>query len=208
MPVLQGNNSTVKPGTETQSGVVRLATAQETLDGTSTTIASTPAGVSLAIGAVVADAPTSLDTLEELAQALNNDPTFGVTTLARLDALEAGGSVDIQALQDELDDTQVGAGLGVDGSYSADATTVFIYQATSLKNADKKLDTQLSLVSSAVQTQGGILSSVQSDLTSLDNQVSTLICNFITSPQAGAPTIPVPTSSSSFAKLPTFRGFS
>lgn len=174
MPVLQGNNSTVKPGTETQSGVVRLATAQETLDGTSTTIASTPAGVSLAIGAVVADAPTSLDTLEELAQALNNDPSFGVTTLARLDALEAGGSVDIQALQDELDDTQVGAGLGVDGSYSADATTVFIYQATSLKNADKKLDTQLSLVSSAVQTQGGILSSVQSDLTSLDNQVSTL----------------------------------
>ena len=174
MPVLQGNNSTVKPGTETQSGVVRLATAQETLDGTSTTIASTPAGVSLAIGAVVADAPTSLDTLEELAQALNNDPSFGVTTLARLDALEAGGSVDIQALQDELDDTQVGAGLGVDGSYSADPTTVFIYQATSLKNADKKLDTQLSLVSSAVQTQGGILSSVQSDLTSLDNQVSTL----------------------------------
>ena len=63
MPVLQGNNSTIKPGTETQSGVVRLATATETLEGTSTTIASTPAGVSLAIGAVVADAPTSLDTI-------------------------------------------------------------------------------------------------------------------------------------------------
>ncbi len=166
MPVLQGNNSTVKPGTETQSGVVRLATAQETLDGTSTTIASTPAGVSLAIGAVVADAPTSLDTLEELAQALNNDPTFGVTTLARLDALEAGGSVDIQALQDELDDTQVGAGLGVDGSYSADNTTTYLTQATSLKNADKRLDTQLA--------------STQSNLTSLSSDVSTLSTNIST----------------------------
>lgn len=174
MPVLQGNNSTIKPGTETQSGVVRLATAQETLEGTSTTIASTPAGVSLAIGAVVADAPTSLDTLEELAQALNNDPTFGVTTLARLDALEAGSSIDIQALQDELDATQVGAGLGTNGSYSADPTTVFIYQATSLKNADKKLDTQLNLVTNAVQVQGVTLSGVQSDLTNLDTQVSNL----------------------------------
>jgi hypothetical protein len=36
----------------------------------------------------------------------------------------------------------------------------------------------------------------------------TLICNFITSPQAGAPTMPVPTPSSSLAKLPTLRGFS
>lgn len=37
---------------------------------------------------------------------------------------------------------------------------------------------------------------------------STLICSFMTSPQAGAPTRPVPTLGSFLSKLPTFRGFS
>jgi hypothetical protein len=181
MPVLQGNNSTIKPGTETQSGVVRLATAQETLEGTSTTIASTPAGVSLAIGAVVADAPTSLDTLEELAQALNNDPTFGVTTLARLDALEAGSSVDIQALQTELDATQFGAGLGVNGSYSADLTTTYLDLATSLKNADKILDqvmttaqSDLTMLSVNVSNLGASVSTLTSNVANVVSDVSTL----------------------------------
>ena len=36
----------------------------------------------------------------------------------------------------------------------------------------------------------------------------TWICSFITSPQAGAPTMPVPTFGSSFGRLPTLRGFS
>ncbi len=35
---------------------------------------------------------------------------------------------------------------------------------------------------------------------------STLICSFITSPHAGAPTRPVPTSVSAFGMLPTLRG--
>lgn len=37
---------------------------------------------------------------------------------------------------------------------------------------------------------------------------STCICNFITSPQAGAPTMPVPTRLTSRANDPTFLGFS
>jgi hypothetical protein len=36
----------------------------------------------------------------------------------------------------------------------------------------------------------------------------TRICSFMTSPHAGAPTRPVPTSSSSLPKEPTFLGFS
>ena len=36
----------------------------------------------------------------------------------------------------------------------------------------------------------------------------TLICSFITSPQAGAPTSPVPTLASFLSKAPTLRGFS
>jgi hypothetical protein len=36
----------------------------------------------------------------------------------------------------------------------------------------------------------------------------TWICSFMTSPQAGAPTSPVPTLSSFLSRLPTLRGFS
>jgi hypothetical protein len=41
-----------------------------------------------------------------------------------------------------------------------------------------------------------------------DAVLLTLICSFMTSPQAGAPTMPVPTPSSSLSKAPTLRGFS
>jgi hypothetical protein len=36
----------------------------------------------------------------------------------------------------------------------------------------------------------------------------TLICSFMTSPQAGAPTMPVPTDESALSSEPTLRGFS
>lgn len=39
-------------------------------------------------------------------------------------------------------------------------------------------------------------------------KLSNLTCNFITSPHAGAPTSPVPTSLSFLSKDPTFLGFS
>jgi hypothetical protein len=44
------------------------------------------------------------------------------------------------AIQSELDKTQTGAGLNDDGSYSANSDTNFIYNATSLMDADIKLD--------------------------------------------------------------------
>jgi hypothetical protein len=36
----------------------------------------------------------------------------------------------------------------------------------------------------------------------------TLICSFMTSPQAGAPTMPVPIEASDLSNDPTFLGFS
>jgi hypothetical protein len=44
------------------------------------------------------------------------------------------------ALQTEINDTQNGAGLETNGSYLADALTNYLSSATSLKDADKKLD--------------------------------------------------------------------
>lgn len=50
------------------------------------------------------------------------------------------------ALQGELDATQVGAGLGTDGAYTAPTGTNYLGSATSLKDADTKLDTQIKAV--------------------------------------------------------------
>jgi aspartate ammonia-lyase len=61
------------------------------------------------------------------------------------------------ALQAELDATQVGAGLNTNGSYSAPTSSNYLASATSLKNADSLLDTQLKSVADDVATLGGQL---------------------------------------------------
>lgn len=50
------------------------------------------------------------------------------------------------ALQTELDATQVGAGLGTDGSYTAPVGSNYLGSAVSLKDADSKLDAQIKVV--------------------------------------------------------------
>jgi hypothetical protein len=52
-------------------------------------------------------------------------------------------------VQNELDATQVGAGLATDGAYTANATANYIAAATSLKDADNKLDAALKAVDTA-----------------------------------------------------------
>ena len=45
-----------------------------------------------------------------------------------------------EALQNEIDATQEGAGLNADGTYTPDLASEYLKEATSLKNADEKLD--------------------------------------------------------------------
>ena len=54
-----------------------------------------------------------------------------------------------QALQSELDATQTGAGLESDGSYEPESTATYISDASSLKDADTKLDGELARVEKA-----------------------------------------------------------
>lgn len=56
-----------------------------------------------------------------------------------------------QAIQDELDATQAGAGLSTGGTYTANTSSNYISGATSLADADNKLDTKLFELSGAVQ---------------------------------------------------------
>lgn len=63
----------------------------------------------------------------------------------------------LDKLQGELDATQVGAGLGANGSYSANTGTTYISGATSLVDADKKLDGALKAVNDTVDKIKGAL---------------------------------------------------
>lgn len=64
---------------------------------------------------------------------------------------------ELNKLQAELDATQVGAGLGANGSYSATTGTTYISGATSLVDADNKLDGALKAVNDTVDKIKGAL---------------------------------------------------
>jgi len=57
------------------------------------------------------------------------------------------------ALQTELDASQVGAGLGVDGTYTATPAATYTSAATSLKDADVKLDVQMKTNADAIAAE-------------------------------------------------------
>lgn len=80
-----------------------------------------------------------------------------------VDDLTTGGSTNVlsaeqgkvlkgitDALQTELDDTQTGAGLNANGTYTPDAGSNYITGASSLKNADSLLDAQIKVNSDAI----------------------------------------------------------
>ncbi len=68
-------------------------------------------------------------------------------------------------IQTELDATQTGAGLGVDGTYTADSLTNYITTATDLANADKLLDGQ-------IKTNADDISALDTRVTNVETEVS------------------------------------
>lgn len=87
---------------DTAVGVVELATPTEVTTGTDTTRAVTPQGVAAAIAAVIGSStPALLNTLDELANALGDDPNFATTMATALAAKvdeNSGGFAVIQSL--------------------------------------------------------------------------------------------------------------
>ena len=84
---------------------------------------------------------------------------------------------DTSALQSEVDATQSGAGLGTDGSYSANASTNYLGSVASLKAADEALDSQLKTVADAVSSNDTDISSLQSSVSTNASAISTLQSN-------------------------------
>jgi len=82
---LSGTNSGDEPNASTTTrGIVELATNTEATTGTDTARAVTPAALQAALDALVDAAPGTLDTLNELAAALGDDPNFAGTITTSL----------------------------------------------------------------------------------------------------------------------------
>lgn len=111
----------------------------------------------------VADGDTLVTAIGKIDTALNgvaSDLSNEITARGTADGL----------LQGELDDTQSGAGLNANGTYSANGTSNYITTATSLKSADNMLDAQLKSVSDDVEaletasaTQAALLASARTE---------------------------------------------
>jgi hypothetical protein len=84
-------------------------------------------------------------------------------------------TLDISALQSELNTTQTGAGLGTDGTYTAPAVSNYLSTATSLKSADSLLDTALAAEATARSNADTTLqNNINSEATARANADTTL----------------------------------
>ena len=88
-------------------------------------------------------------------------------------ALAAEGALDtrLTSAEGEITATQSGAGLETDGTYAADATTNYLTAGTSLKDADKKLDTAIKAEETRALAAEGAL---DTRLTTAEGEVDTL----------------------------------
>lgn len=95
---------------------------------------------------------------EEVARAQGD-----ATLQSNIDSEESARISADSALQSELDASQVGAGLGTDGSYSPKVDANYISEASSLKDADNKLDAALKVEEQArIAGDSSVLSQAQS----------------------------------------------
>lgn len=78
-----GNASSPPDASTTTKGIIEIATLAEVTTGTDTARAVTPQGlkqeIDAAKAAIIGGAPGALDTLDELAAALNDDANFAAT---------------------------------------------------------------------------------------------------------------------------------
>ena len=89
--VKAGSAGTPPDASTTVKGLIEIATLAEVTTGTDTVRAVTPQGVKqafdAAIAAVVGGAPGTLDTLDEIAAALNDDASFAATVASFIAAV-------------------------------------------------------------------------------------------------------------------------
>ena len=79
----------------------------------------------------------------------------------------------ISTLQSEVDATQTGAGLSTAGAYVANGSANYISAATSLKDADNKLDAQIKTNADNISSNDADIATNASDISSLETLADT-----------------------------------
>ena len=160
----------------TEGGLLALATAQEHLAGIIDNKAASPAGVKAMLDQLIDGAPALLDTLNELAAAIGDDENFAVSTQNKIDNLQNQintlSGVNLGGLQGEIDTIETGAGLNSDGSYTAPTSSNYLGSASSLKDADDKLDAQIKQNADDIASLGnGSLTAIQDEIDDIEASV-------------------------------------
>lgn len=124
--------------------------------------------------------------------------------VSKLDRKGKATMTEVISAKKEIDAVEIGAGLGVDGSYTANTNTNYIKEASSLKNADEKLDEAIKGVSAIVD---GLTSGTVSDVKVNDTSVKTNgIANIVVDGTYNGSTNKIATQSTVSGAIDTFKG--
>jgi hypothetical protein len=113
-------------------------------------------------------APSGTNYIDAATSVRNEAALLDAQAKANADAI-ASNDTDIANLQTELDDTQTGAGLGTDGTYTANASTNYMKTSTSLVDATEDLDAQVKTNADAIAQNA---SDIADNVTAIATKVS------------------------------------
>ena len=145
---------TVPSASETSPGAIRKATNIEAITGTSTTSATTPAGVSAAINNIPASSETIRGTIEIASTgeaAAGTDNTRAITPLRLQERLDAADSTPTTRTIATTAPLQGGGDLSADRTLTVDAATTSAPGVVQLSTSTTSTSTTLAATASAVR---------------------------------------------------------
>ncbi|WNH09174.1 beta strand repeat-containing protein [Thalassobellus suaedae] len=158
---LQSNIDTVQSDVDTNEADSDAAdaTLQSNIDTLETNSNTAIETVQTDVDQNELDSDTADTTLQNNIDALETSSTAAITAVQDdVDANEIASAAADASLQGELDATQTGAGLGTDGSYTANASTNYMKTSTSLVSATEGLDTQIKTNADAIALKANLAS--------------------------------------------------
>jgi len=157
----------------------RLTTAEGTISTNTTDIATNATDIATNTTDIATNATaiTGLDTRLTTAEGTISTNTADITANATAISNETSARTTADsAIQAELDATQTGAGLGTDGAYTANGGTNYVASATSLFDADVKLDAAIKVNADAISSLSAAVGGDTGELSALTTDAkSTLV---------------------------------
>lgn len=138
----------------------------------------TEAQVNASIEKIIGSAPEVLDTLEEIAKALGDDPNFAATITQKLAAIteQLNDEVEFRAAEDTRIQTDFQTKLDAEAQARSEKDTELQEDLESEASARESADTKLqNNIDKAVETLNGLINTVQAALTAADTALSNRI---------------------------------